>query len=162
MNRKFKISILGAAIILAVSGSTATTSLMADALQEAAELQKAGDYTSAQNLLKKEKVSLEKMYRQNRSEAKSLSSSLDRVSSFDQLDEIKKGVNANIAQRNELKSKLGKVNSALENNRANIEYEPYARKNTADSYEEFISRYPQNPFVNEARGKMFDLQFEPT
>jgi hypothetical protein len=41
------------------------------------------------------------------------------------------------------------------------QYQPYKMQNTTEGYQEFISRYPDNMFLEDARKRIADLEFAP-
>jgi len=40
-------------------------------------------------------------------------------------------------------------------------YEPYLQKNTIEGYMEFVSKYPNNAYVSEARARLAELEYAP-
>ncbi|UCF89559.1 MAG: hypothetical protein JSV70_04835, partial [bacterium] len=150
-----------ALVILILAVLSAPGAVKADPVAEAKELQDAGDVTGAYGLLEKAGSNLRAELSRNKSELKKQVSALSQVSSQEKMDEIKKKNDALLAERKGLNDQLKKVEAAMMEMASLLEYAPYREKDTAEGYRDFLAKYPDSPFAEEAAVRMYDLQFNP-
>jgi hypothetical protein len=94
-----------------IAGPGMAGAVRADAVEEAKQLQDAGDVTGAYDLLQKAKADLDARLKKNKSEIKSQLSALSGVSSMEKMEAIKEKNKELVAERNRLKDESKKVNT---------------------------------------------------
>ena len=131
-----------ASFLVATTGLTSARA--ADLFSEVDDLVKAGSFDAALGKLDKAKADTDKALDKNKSEKKELISDLDGVDTEDELKAIKARSDANIKQFGELSAQAKKVADKRAEVQDGKEYAPAVTANTAESYGDFIKKYPKN------------------